>query len=73
MWPEEPEDLKPWNKQEMEDSVKEGEKLQSRMMDPTNVNDERRTAMKEQAKALLEGKMKWRPMAEKQSGRLLNR
>ncbi|KAK5165595.1 mitochondrial 54S ribosomal protein YmL41 [Saxophila tyrrhenica] len=75
VWPEEPEDYAEWNKGEMEESEEEQKKLQE-SLGPTRDtigNEERRTAMRDQAKALLEGRVKWKPVAEKGSGRLLGR
>ena len=74
VWPEAPTDFTAWNKEEMAESTKDSEDIGKRMgrEGGTIINEDRRKAMKEQAKALLEGKMKWRPMADKQSGRLLS-
>ncbi|KAK4494193.1 hypothetical protein PRZ48_014491 [Zasmidium cellare] len=66
VWPAEPEDLSEWNA----DSVQMASKEQSKFQDAqgttkdTIVNEERRERMREQAKALLEGKTKWKPAAK---------
>ena len=65
VWPEEPEDMSPWNQEQMEASQKMQEERSER--DGTRkdlfVNEDRRKSMREQAKALLEGKVKWKPNA----------
>lgn len=63
-WPEEPEDYKPWNKREVEDSEASVKGLQERQGSTGDavVETERRERMREQAKALLEGREKWKPM-----------
>lgn len=75
VWPEEPEDYSAWNKQEVEDSEKEQDEFGKKMQRDadTLVNDERRTAMREQARALLEGKQKWKPQTGRSLGRMLSR
>ena len=67
VWPEEPEDLGEWNAKEVRAAEKEAEKCQERngTTKDTMINEERRERMKEQAKALLEGKAKWKPPAQK--------
>ncbi|KAK4544423.1 hypothetical protein LTR36_004314 [Oleoguttula mirabilis] len=63
-WPERPTDLTPWNKEETtmasEEQQAYGEKV-GPQADQKGVGDDRRVAMREQAKALLEGKEKWKP------------
>lgn len=53
VWPQAPGDFAPWSKsqldQQREDQKKEGEP------------EERNTSMREQARALLEGRVKWKP------------
>jgi large subunit ribosomal protein L23 len=63
VWPEEPEDFEDWNKDVVEESDKEMEKQQKLLGSDkdTVINEDRRERMKEQAKALLSGKTKWRP------------
>lgn len=63
VWPDELEDLSEWNKKEKEKEEEEGAQAQKKMR-PTGdavVEEERRERMREQAKALLEGKERWRP------------
>jgi large subunit ribosomal protein L23 len=75
VWPEEPEDFSEWNKAEMEDQDKEQQKM-SKKMEPTGdtiVNEERRERMREQARALLEGRVRWKPVAGRNTGGLLSR
>lgn len=74
VWPEPPtekEDLAPFNKVER-DLAEEEQKVYGRHMNPveskTMVNEERRKSMREQAQALLEGRTKWKPVAERGFG-----
>lgn len=63
VWPEPVEDLSPWNQKEVQESEKEQQQMQ-KMASPTGdaeVHVERRERMREQAKALLEGRERWRP------------
>lgn len=63
VWPAEPEDLSAWNKDEMEASRELNEKM-SELMGPrkdTMINEDRRKSMREQARALLEGRVRWKP------------
>lgn len=74
-WPEEPEDYSEWNQSEVEESERDTKKF-SEARGPTAdtlVNEDRRKAMREQAKALLEGKQKWKPVAQKSVGSMLTR
>lgn len=63
VWPERPEDYSEWNK----DEFIQAEEAQQEWAEKTGygkdryVNEDRRVAMREQAKALLEGKEKWKP------------
>ena len=62
-WPERPDDLTPWNAEENKLSNEEQAALGTRLgvqADQHGVSDERRTSMREQAKALLEGREKWK-------------
>lgn len=63
VWPEEPEDFKDWDKENMETSEKEMKKHQEAQGSDkdTLINEERRIRMREQAKLLLEGKARWKP------------
>ena len=63
VWPAEPEDYKEWNKEEAQASEKDSEVF-SESMGPiadTSIGKDRREAMRDQAKALLEGKARWKP------------
>jgi large subunit ribosomal protein L23 len=63
VWPEEPEDYSPWNKEQMEASKEMQEKMSEEDGSRKDmlVNEDRRKAMREQAKALLEGRVRWKP------------
>lgn len=65
VWPEEPEDFKEWDQDNLKASEEEQEKMREAQgpQKDTIINDERRTRMREQAKLLLEGKAKWKPAA----------
>ena len=72
-WPERPTDLKPWKKKENKMAAEEQAALGKRLgneADQQGVSDERRTSMREQAKALLEGREKWKPGVSKGVGML---
>lgn len=63
VWPAEPAELKDWNREEIEMAEEENEELQKRvgrLADAEPVGEERRSRMREQAKALLEGRERWR-------------
>ncbi|KAF2164950.1 hypothetical protein M409DRAFT_67643 [Zasmidium cellare ATCC 36951] len=63
VWPAEPEDLSEWSADTVQGASKEQrsfQELQGSTKD-TIVNEERRERMREQARALLEGKAKWKP------------
>lgn len=62
VWPEEPEDYQEWNQKEVEGSSEEQEKANEEQMPSagTKAPEERMESMREQAKALLEGKAKWK-------------
>ena len=65
VWPDVPEDLEPWNKrveqalEKEKEAQKEGRSQQGQELG--RVGDEARTSLREKARALLEGKVKWRP------------
>ena len=63
VWPEEVEDFSEWNQKEVRAGEKEQKAYQEKNsgMGDTVVNKERRESMREQAKALLEGRERWRP------------
>jgi len=66
VWPEPLEDMSKFNQEQVQDYNKETKEMQSRQA-PTGdtvVNEERRVSMREQAKALLEGKAKWKPVEQ---------
>lgn len=71
VWPEAPEDLSEWN----QDQVRMGQDMQKEMQrksmptGDTVINKERREAMRDQAKALLEGKAQWKPTENRFSAR----
>ena len=70
-WPERPEDLTAWNSEQMKSANEEQTVLGSRLgpeSDQHAVGHERRTSMREQAKALLEGREKWKPGVSKGVG-----
>jgi large subunit ribosomal protein L23 len=72
-WPEEPEDYTAWNKEQNKMAKLEQEEQQERMSgtaDAISVSHERRTRMREQARALLEGREQWRPGTSKSTGLL---
>lgn len=75
MWPEEPEDFGPWNKQELED-LEVLQKAQQEELASTGdarVNQERRERMREQARDLLEGRVRWRAGDDRKGGVLVSR
>lgn len=61
VWPEEPEDFKEWDKDNMKASEEEMEKFQKAQGSDkdTLINEDRRERMRDQAKLLLEGKARW--------------
>ena len=73
VWPEPPSDFKAWNKEQVEMSEKEQKDAGERMGPgrDTYVNKGRRESMREQAKALLEGRARWKPPVEKDAGAVL--
>lgn len=75
VWPEEPEDMSAWNVEEVKSRDEEREAAQERegRTKDTLVNKERREKMREQAKALLEGKQKWKPVTRRSLGQMLTR
>ncbi|KAM3424651.1 hypothetical protein BST61_g6639 [Cercospora zeina] len=64
VWPEEPGDgYSDWNRKDVQNQAAEQRKQQDETMSQTRdtiVNKERRERMREQAKALLEGRAKWK-------------
>jgi len=76
VWPEEPEDLGAWGKDDMKQE-EEYTRVKQKMRAPdgdTVINEERREKMKEQAKALLEGRERWKPAPVNAGvGRMLSR
>ncbi|EME78870.1 uncharacterized protein MYCFIDRAFT_212486 [Pseudocercospora fijiensis CIRAD86] len=67
VWPERSEDHEEWNRKEVKAGDEETRKMQEKLgsMSDAMVNEERRERMKEQAKALLEGKAKWKAPDER--------
>jgi len=75
VWPEEPQDLGAWNQQQHMESERESREY-GETIGPTRdtyVDKTRRERMREQAKALLEGREQWRPSQEFGSGASLTR
>ena len=76
VWPEVPEDLAEWNPVENKMASEEQQGMQERMggaSDAMAVTEERRRGMREQAKALLEGRERWRPGVSKGEGFMAGR
>jgi large subunit ribosomal protein L23 len=77
VWPEEPESYdEQWNKNQYEDAEKGNEDYSKQTMasdKDTWVNKERREKMKEQAAALLEGRVRWKPNEKMNTGNLVSR
>ena len=63
VWPEETKDFEAWNQKEVREAEKEQEgfREKSRPSGDAVVDEKRRERMREQAKALLEGKERWSP------------
>ena len=75
VWPAEIEDAREWNKEEVKMQHKE-QKERQKLRGPTGdtiVDEERRKALREQAQALMDGKVKWKSGQQWESGRLLSR
>lgn len=67
VWPEPLEDMSKFNQDQVQKYNDETKEMQEKMA-PTGdtvVNEQRRVKMREQAKALLEGKAKWKPVDQK--------
>jgi len=64
VWPEEPEDYSPWSREIFREATNENERYQERYgrLNDTWVNKDDRSSLREQAKALLEGKEAWKPL-----------
>lgn len=79
VWPTGPrteEDFKSWNKKELKIAKEENAAMQERAGpggDAVGVGEERRAAMKEQAKALLEGRERWRSGGKEGQGIMFGR
>lgn len=79
VWPEGPvteEDFKPYNRLENKMAKEENEAHSSRIgptSDQVGVAEERRVAMREQAKALLEGRERWKPGVGRGAGVMYSR
>lgn len=67
VWPEQPADLNGWGYDSLKKQDKEGELMQKTMSSTgdTVINKERREKLREQAQALLDGKVKWSEWSEK--------
>lgn len=67
VWPAELEDMAQFNQDQVQNYNEETKALQDKQgsLGDTIVNEERRVSMREQAKALLEGKAKWKPVDQK--------
>jgi len=67
VWPEPLEDMSSFNQDQVQKYNEETKGMQEKQS-PTGdtvINEERRISMREQAKALLEGKAKWKPVDQK--------
>lgn len=66
VWPEELEDYSAFNQDQQKSYAEEQDKNEEMMSGTgdTMINKERRIAMREQAKALLEGRAKWKPVEQ---------
>lgn len=62
VWPEAPESYTDWNKEQIELSAPDNKTMMEKMgsQRDTYINKDRREAMREQAKALLEGRETWK-------------
>lgn len=65
VWPEPLEDMKDFGQEQVHSYEEEMKQLRdaSSPTGDTMVNEERRKSMREQAKALLEGRAKWKPVS----------
>lgn len=62
VWPPEPEDYSEWNQETVRTSDKEQDEMQKKMTSTADelVDEVRRERMRDQAKALLEGRAQWK-------------
>jgi large subunit ribosomal protein L23 len=67
VWPEALEDMSDFSQETVQNYEKETKAMQDKQssVGDTMVNEERRVSMREQAKALLEGKAKWKPVDQR--------
>jgi large subunit ribosomal protein L23 len=67
VWPEVPLDMSDFNQKQVQNYNEETKAIQEKQgsLGDTMINEERRLSMREQAKALLEGKAKWKPVDQK--------
>ena len=67
VWPEQLEDMSAFNQDQVQNYEAETKKMQEQRSPTgdTMVNEDRRVAMREQAKALLEGRAQWKPVEQK--------
>lgn len=76
VWPDEPEDLKPWDK-ELQDAIgkERGEmRKRSRIAEMANMDPGDKGVLAKQARALVEGRRAWRPeWKESRDGAALGR
>ncbi|KAF2771580.1 hypothetical protein EJ03DRAFT_349585 [Teratosphaeria nubilosa] len=75
VWPELPDTWADWNKAEMELSTKEQKVYNDQIgpqADRTEVHEDERLSMREQAKALLEGRERWKPAAARSGGTMIS-
>lgn len=66
VWPAEPENFEAWNKDQFESAQEESRLAQDRsgsVADTIGVAKDAREAMREQVKALLEGRERWKPVS----------
>lgn len=67
VWPAPLEDMAAFNQDQVQNYNQETKEMQEKQS-PTGdtlINEDRRVAMREQAKALLEGKKQWKPVDQK--------
>ncbi|KAI9829859.1 MAG: hypothetical protein M1819_005957 [Sarea resinae] len=67
VWPEEPADFSPWDKERMEAAQKSQKEYRESFLPDANQKPAKgKKSLAEQAKALLEGKERWKPQPEEE-------